>query len=52
VAAENLEKLFEAFTRLAYAEKSAIQGTGIGLSLTKSLVEKMRGQLFHSGVAQ
>lgn len=45
VAAEDLDKLFEAFTRLAYAEQNAIQGTGIGLSLTKSLVEKMQGEI-------
>lgn len=45
VAEEDLDKLFEAFTRLAYAERSAIQGTGIGLSLAKSLVEKMQGEI-------
>lgn len=45
IAPEEVEKLFEPFTRLAYAEKNAIQGTGIGLSLCKYLVEEMRGSI-------
>ncbi|WP_101758509.1 PocR ligand-binding domain-containing protein [Oceanicoccus sp. KOV_DT_Chl] len=42
---EETKKLFQPFTRLPYAEKSAIQGTGIGLSLCKYLVEEMRGDI-------
>ncbi|QCU90249.1 ATP-binding protein [Thiomicrorhabdus sediminis] len=39
---EDIDKLFEPFNRLGY-ESSNIQGTGIGLSITKELVEKMKG---------
>lgn len=45
IAPAEVEKLFEPFTRLAYAEDNAIQGTGIGLSLCKYLVEEMRGSI-------
>ena len=44
MSAEKLERLFEPFNRLG-AEKSAIEGTGIGLVLTKRLVDLMGGQL-------
>ncbi|MFT4927128.1 MAG: signal transduction histidine kinase/ActR/RegA family two-component response regulator [Phenylobacterium sp.] len=39
------EKIFEPFTRLTYAEQSEIQGTGIGLALTKFLVMHMNGTI-------
>ena len=41
---EKLERLFEPFNRLG-AEKSKIEGTGIGLVLSRRLVELMRGEL-------
>jgi len=41
---EGLSELFKPFNRLGY-ESSAIEGTGIGLSLTKRLVEKMAGEI-------
>lgn len=41
---EQLDKLFEPFNRLA-AEHTSVQGTGIGLSITKQLVEMMGGTL-------
>lgn len=37
-------ELFKPFNRLGY-ESSAIEGTGIGLSLTKRLVEQMGGEI-------
>ncbi len=40
---EEINLLFNPFNRLPYAEKNAIEGTGIGLSLCKHLVEKMDG---------
>jgi len=39
---EQIDDLFEPFNRLGH-EGSNIEGTGIGLSITKSLVEKMHG---------
>lgn len=37
--------LFEKFYRVATPQTSAIQGTGLGLYITKALIEKMGGQL-------
>ncbi len=42
--AEQLRHLFEPFNRLG-AERSGIQGTGIGLAIVKALVERMQGQV-------
>lgn len=42
ISPENLTKLFEPFNRLGH-EGSTVQGTGIGLSITKDLVKKMHG---------
>lgn len=42
IAVEDFPKLFEPFERLG-AEHSAIEGTGVGLTLTKRLVEQMGG---------
>ncbi|MEA3404869.1 MAG: ATP-binding protein [Pseudomonadota bacterium] len=39
---EKLSQLFEPFNRLGH-EGSNIEGTGIGLSITKNLIEKMNG---------
>ncbi|MBD3898190.1 GAF domain-containing protein [Halomonas sp. ML-15] len=44
VAQERQKELFEPFNRLD-AENSTIEGTGIGLALTKELVERMNGAL-------
>jgi PAS domain S-box-containing protein len=44
MTSEKLERLFEPFNRLG-AEKSKIEGTGIGLVLSRRLVELMRGEL-------
>ena len=38
------ERLFRAFERLG-ADKSATEGAGIGLALSKRLVERMQGQI-------
>jgi len=43
MTAAQLSKLFEPFTRFGNTEK--IQGTGIGLSICKNLIERMNGQL-------
>ncbi len=42
---KDFEAIFEPFTRLRYAEQHEIQGTGIGLALTKFLVLHMNGKI-------
>ena len=38
-------EIFKPFTRLEYAQNRAIDGTGIGLTLCKTLVEEMNGSI-------
>lgn len=42
IAPEHLDRLFDPFDRLG-AEASGVEGTGVGLTLTKHLVEQMGG---------
>ena len=44
ISPDKLERLFEPFNRLG-AENSKVEGTGIGLVLSRRLVELMRGEL-------
>jgi signal transduction histidine kinase/ActR/RegA family two-component response regulator len=46
---ENIERIFIPFERLG-AEQTAVEGTGIGLPLARSLTEAMGGQLTASSV--
>lgn len=45
IAEEEQVLIFEPFTRLAYAQTKEIEGSGIGLALTKFLVEQMKGTI-------
>jgi PAS domain S-box-containing protein len=44
MSAEQLERLFEPFDRLG-AERTHVEGTGLGLSLSKGLIEAMAGAI-------
>ncbi|HED12806.1 MAG TPA: response regulator [Gammaproteobacteria bacterium] len=44
ISADQLDELFKPFTRLG-EENSAIEGTGIGLTITKQLIERMGGRI-------
>ena len=44
IRAEDLERVFTPFDRLG-AEHSGIEGTGVGLTLSKHLVERMGGEI-------
>ena len=41
---KNMDKLFQPFNRLD-AEKTTVEGTGIGLAISKTLIEKMGGSI-------
>ena len=45
IATEKMPRLFSPFDRLDIEHDSDIQGTGLGLTLTKSLVEAMNGNI-------
>lgn len=42
---EDMGKLFERFSRLEEKKNCSIEGTGLGLSVTKQLVERMNGEI-------
>ena len=44
IAKEDIPKIFEAFNRLG-AEKTEVEGTGMGLPITKNIIELMGGTL-------
>jgi len=49
LAADDLERIFVPFERLG-AERTAVEGTGIGLPLARALTEAMKGHLTVSSV--
>jgi len=50
IAPEHASRLFEPFQRLG-AETTAVEGTGIGLALSKRLIEAMGGSIGYTGEA-
>ena len=52
IGPEDIERVFEPFDRLG-AERSGVEGTGVGLTLSKHLVESMGGAIgVHSHVGE
>ena len=47
---EDMGKLFDSFTRLEENRNRNIEGTGLGLNLTKKLVDMMGGEIFAESV--
>jgi signal transduction histidine kinase len=45
IAPRDLPRLFRAFDRLGQQERTKVEGTGLGLALSKSLVESMGGEI-------
>lgn len=45
ICKEDIDKLFESFTRVDERRNRNIEGTGLGLNLTKNLVEMMNGEI-------
>ena len=46
ISAEDQKRLFEKFYRVKTKETADIPGTGLGLWITKQIIEKMQGQIF------
>lgn len=49
IAPRDVPRLFRAFDRLGQQERSRVEGTGLGLALSKSLVESMGGEIGYDG---
>lgn len=47
---EDMDKLFDSFTRIEESRNLNIEGTGLGLNLTKKLVNMMGGEIFAESV--
>lgn len=52
VAAAEAPRLFTPFDRLGQQNRAKVDGTGLGLALSKRLVESMGGQIGHEAPAQ
>lgn len=47
---EDMGKLFDSFTRIEESRNRNIEGTGLGLNLTKKLVDMMEGQIYAESI--
>lgn len=45
IAAEDQQKLFQAFTRVGKADNSGVTGTGLGMWITKQLIVLLHGEI-------
>jgi signal transduction histidine kinase len=45
ISTDNMEKLFKDFTRIKTAETRDITGSGLGLSITRRMVEQYKGKI-------
>ena len=46
ISAEDQKKLFQKFSRIKSTETAEIRGTGLGLWITKQIVEQMGGTIY------
>lgn len=51
ISPEKEPQLFQSFSRLGYEDNEAIDGTGVGLSLTQKIVERLQGRIGFSSAA-
>lgn len=52
VASSEVSRLFTPFDRLGQQNRAKVEGTGLGLALSKRLVESMGGEIGHEAPAQ
>lgn len=52
IAPGDVPRLFKAFDRLGQQERAKVEGTGLGLALSKSLVESMGGKIGYTAPAE
>ena len=45
ITEQNIEKIFDKFSRIDNPLTRKVQGSGLGLYITKSLIEKMNGMI-------
>jgi signal transduction histidine kinase len=50
MTAEQQQKLFQRFSRVQTEETAEIRGTGLGLWITKQIVEKMKGKIWAESI--